>query len=259
MGLYSDVFNASGIYDMLFFNIKSVLIFPSLEELKENEPAMYERWMFLAKTKYGDTGLYPEVSQETFELKGIYYPEFTRIVAITYATVKSKNGELVRNFKKIVSEDEAVVIANFMQVLDYVSSEGVQSTPQHFPTLCGYNVIANDIPLLVKRFIANRERLESKTLPYMLKRAMDIKPWESGVIDVLNVWKFNGFMNGNLMMMAEFMGLKKTTDLLPAFELSKLYWENVKERPERTLELVAHQSATETNLVIQLINELRHL
>ena len=33
--LFNDVFNTSAIYQMLFFNIKSVLIYPTLDELKD--------------------------------------------------------------------------------------------------------------------------------------------------------------------------------------------------------------------------------
>ena len=93
----------------------------------------------------------------------------------------------------------------------------------------------------------------------MLKRVLDLKPWESDMIDVINVWKFNGFQNGNLMLISDYMGLKKTTDLLPANELSKYYWRNIGEDTEKTLKFITHQSATQTNLVIQLMNELRQL
>jgi hypothetical protein len=98
-----------------------------------------------------------------------------------------------------------------------------------------------------------------KRLPYLLKRAFNIKPWESGIIDTVNVWKFNGFDYSPLMLVADFIGLKKTVDILPNDELSKYYWKNVGEKPNETLEFVSLQSATQTNLVIQLMNELRQI
>ena len=93
----------------------------------------------------------------------------------------------------------------------------------------------------------------------MLKRTLNIKPWESGVIDTVNVWKFNGFDNTSLMLISDFLELKKTVDLLSAPELSKYYWNNVNEKPAETLEFVSLQSATQTNLVVQLMNLLRQL
>ena len=259
MALYEQVFNGKTIYESLFFNVKSVLIYPTLTELQEANPALYENWRTISKAKYSDAGVSAEYAQMQYEDKGIYYPEFTRIVAITYATIHLKNGEMDRNFKKIANQNEAIVIDSFMDVLDFFSSEGVQSNPKFFPMFCGHNIIANDIPLLVKRFIINRPELKHKKLPYMLKRVLDLKPWESDMIDVINVWKFNGFQNGNLMLISDYMGLKKTTDLLPANELSKYYWRNIGEDTEKTLKFITHQSATQTNLVIQLMNELRQL
>ena len=92
-----------------------------------------------------------------------------------------------------------------------------------------------------------------------MKKSLSVKPWESGIIDTINVWKFNGYDYISLMLIADFMGLKKTIDLLPNNELSKYYWNNVIEKPEETLEYISLQSATQTNLVIQLMNELRQL
>lgn len=260
MGQFNDVFNGQSIYETLFINIKSVLIYPTLEKLKEQNKSLHDRWIDLAKTKYNESGVHEILSQEMYENKGIYYPEFTKIVAITYATLYLEKGTIKRFFKKIVDNNEEIVIETFMDVLHQISSEGIQSNPQYFPTLCGYNIIANDIPLLVKRFLIHKNKFKTnQKLPFILKRVLDIKPWESGVLDVLNVWKFNGFMNSNLMLMSDYMGLKKTTDLLSPIELSKYYWNNIEENPEETLELFALQSATQTNLVIQLMNELRQL
>jgi hypothetical protein len=113
--------------------------------------------------------------------------------------------------------------------------------------------------MLIKRFIVHKSKFENKTLPFVLKRALNIKPWESGLIDVVNVWKFNGFDNTPLMLIADHMELKKTVDLLSLPELSKYYWENVGKNGEETLEYIALQSATQTNFIVQLMYELRQL
>jgi hypothetical protein len=146
-----------------------------------------------------------------------------------------------------------------MEILHHLSTDGAQSTPAYFPNLCGFNIIGYEIPLLIKRFILHRDKFENKQLPLILKRTLNIKPWESGLIDVQNVWKFNGYDSNNLTLISNFLGLKKTVDLLSAEILSKEYWTLYKESPEKAIELVGLQSATQTNLVVQLINELRHL
>lgn len=256
MELFESVFNKSSIYEMLFFNVKSVLIHPTLEDLEIKNKQLFDRWKYLANTKYNDV----DNTQVCYEKNAPYFPEFSRIIAITYATLYSENGTLKRFFKKIVGEDEYIVIAQFMDVLYQISSDGVQSQPKSFPIFCGHNITSLDIPLLIKRFLLYREKFEAnKKLPLILKNCLSSKPWESSVIDITNVWKFNGYEQATLMLIADYIGLKKTVELLPQNELSKYYWDNIIENPEKTLEFVALQSATQTNLVIQIMNELRQL
>ena len=270
MALYDDVFNKSSIYQMLFFNIKAVLIHQTLEELKEKNLPMYERWKYLSKVKHGfDLDVYhgtagamldetPQYGEKTYQENAVQYPEFTKILAITYATLYNENGVLKRHLKKIANEDESMVIEQFMFLLSDVASDDSKSLPQSFSILCGHNIVAYDIPLLIKRYMVHRKSmLTVKQLPLLLKEALKVKPWESGIIDTVNVWKFNGFEYSPLMLIADFLGLKKGTDLLTHSELSQYYWMNVGAKPEETLEFVSLQSATQTNLVIQLMNELR--
>jgi len=263
--LFEEVFNRASIYEMLFFNIKSVLQYPTLKELEANNKPMHERWKYLADTKYnnipaGQLVDMVEYSQKIYEKNAPYYPEYCKIIAITYATLYPDNGQIRREFKKILNNDERLVIETFMDELQLISSAATKLSPPYFPPLCGHNIISHDIPLLVKRFIKNKDKIErNKELPLILKRCLNIKPWESGIIDTINVWKFNGYENTPLMLICDYLGLKKTVDLLPLDELSKYYWNNINEKPKETMEFVGLQSATQTNLVIQLMNELRQL
>jgi len=260
--LFDDVFNPSGIYNTLFFNVKSVLIFPTIEKLEKENPAMYSRWLYLSRTKYNYKFPHDTKEQMVYETKAPYHPEFTKIVAITYATLYVVDGTLKRYMKKIVNDDEFIVLATFMDELYNLSTDGAHSTPQQFPVLCGHNILGHDIPLLVKKFVFYRDKFEiNKQIPLILKRSLSIKPWESGVIDTVNVWKFNGYDNVPLMLICDYLGLKKTVDLLPHDEVSQLYWNliDAEGNNEKALEFISLQSATQTNLVIQLMNEMRQL
>ena len=255
--LFDDVFNPQSIYDALFFNTKTVLLYPTIGELEAKDKSMYKRWLYQAK-KFNDN--YPEdtKAQTVYEQNAIKYPEFSKVVAITHAKVYAENGVLKRYMKKIVNEDEFVVLSEFLGELYKVSTEAVQSTPHFFPILCGHNILNHDIPLLIKKCMQYNDRLE-KGVPLILKRSLGIKPWESGVIDTVDVWKFNGYDRMPLMLIADYLGLKKTVDLLPLNEVSQQYWETVSDDTEKALEFVSIQSATQTNLVIQLMNGLRQL
>lgn len=272
--LFEEVFNNPNcIYETFFFNVKAVLSYPTLTELEKQNKPLFESWKYLSKTKYNFdlndehqmTDKLPksgvEFAQKIYEKNAVYHPEFNRIVAISYATLSPENGELKRHFKKIANDDEYIVITTFMEILHVLSSDGVNSTPQYFPPLCGHSIIAYDIPLLLRRFIFYRDEFKTNKIkiPYILKRAVSIKPWESGLIDVANVWKFNGFDIVPLTLISNYLGLKTTTELLPLDELSKYYWANIETKPKETLDFIGLQSVTQTNLVIQLMNEIRQL
>lgn len=271
MALFNEVFKKASIYEMLFFNIKSVLEHPTLLDLKTNNPILYERWKYISKSRFNceindDKSLAEAfygkdmTSDDIYEQKAIYYPEFSKIAVITYAKLYAENGQLKRHFQRISNENEIVVIETFMDLLHELSTDGVNSSPNYFPMFCGHNIINYDIPLLIKRYLLYRDKFETnKELPLILKNCLNAKPWESVIIDTVNVWKFNGNDYTPLMLIADYLNLKKTVDLIPLPELSKYYWKNVAEKPAETLEYMTLQSATQTNLVIQLMNELRQL
>jgi hypothetical protein len=258
--LFDEVFNPSRVYNTLFFNVKPVLRYKTIEELKQEKPTLHERWEYLTKSRYNDRYPNDTKAQTIYEKHAVYYPEFSRIVAITYATLYVDEGKVKRYMKKIVNDNEFIVLATFIDELHQISSDGAHSNPQSFPTLCGHNIIGHDIPHLIKKFVLYRNRFENnKQIPLILKKALTTKPWESGIIDTLNVWKFNGYEKTPLMLIAEFLDLKKVVDLESLDEMSRKYWELVETEPEKALEYVSLQSATQTNFVIQIMNELRQL
>jgi hypothetical protein len=264
MGLFQDVFNPKTIEDMLFFNIKAVLIYPTFKEFAEKNPQMFERWKYLSKTKYNANYESTQPAddaflQKTYEDNAVQHPEFCKILAITYATTYVEAGVLKRNIKKIAGDNEVENIDRFMDVLKAISGDGTKSTPQYFPILCGHNIIAYEIPLLIKRYMFHRNAVTIKHIPLILKNALNVKPWESGIIDTVNVWKFNGFEYSPLMLASDFLGLKKSVDLVAHNELSRTYWQIVATEPQKALDFVSLQSATQTNLVIQLMNEFRQV
>lgn len=254
MSNFNDVFNKVSIFDTLFFNIKAVLEYPTLKSLKESNVSMYNHWMSLSNKKYvGD-------DEETkYQEYAVYFPEFSKIVSITYASLYLKNGDIKRDFKKIMDVDERVVIETFYNFLSKISSEGIQSTPQTLPILCGHNILGYDIPFLIKRFVKILPQLQTTTLPFILKRTLDLKPWESGVLDTSVIWKFNGYNGASLHMISDFLGLKNNVEILSTPKISKYYHDNIGTDVNETLKFITLQSAVQTNLTIQLVNRLRML
>jgi hypothetical protein len=261
--LFEKVFSKTGVFEVLFFNIKSVLIYSNLDELQKGDPVLFERWKSISKMKYGvdfeNIETVPLLLWKTYENNAPYYPEYSRIVAVTYGNLYSdeNSGEIKRFIRKLVGDEEIVVVNDFINILQQLSKEGVQSTPQYFPAFCGFDILGHDIPLLIKKFLLHKEKLDVKQLPLILRKALDSKPWESSVVDIQHVWKFNGYDKTPLMLIADFLNLKRTTDLMTASELSKYYWENIKINQQKTLEFVSLQSATQTNFAMQLMTIMK--
>lgn len=266
MELFQIALRPENIYETLFFNIKSVAEFKNVRDFKEAKPDLFEQFIMVAKTKYNLSDYSGRVEDELmlndiYQDKAVYYPEFSKIVAITYAQPVTTNNGIERNLKKIVDNDEFKVIDTFRNVLQQISSDGVKSNPHYFPTLCGHNIIANDIPLFIKRLFLHRDKFENKQhlLPYILKKHLMSKPWDANTLDVLNLWKFNGVNNTPITTIADFVGLKRNTQLQQMNVLSKFYWNNSDDNHKDALKQIGLESANQTNLTIQLLSELRYL
>lgn len=259
-----NIFNRTSIYYTIFFNIQSVTEYGSIEEFEKKEPEKYNTWVQMAKKRYDnefpeDANLYKSTLNRLYLEKACFLPEFSKIITINYATVKSEDGKLKRIIKKINDENEIDLIKNFINVLNAAFSEGHNSTPKFIPNLCGHNIIGHDIPLFIKRILKYRDQLklenEVHIIPPILKHHINCKPWESNVIDTVNMWKFNGTDFISLNLISDFINLKKTVKLLSIDEINKLYWLN----KENAIEEINLQSANFVNLAFQLVNELRQM
>jgi len=266
MELFELAFEKTIIYETLFFNIVSATTYPNVYEFKEKKPELFKQWELIAKSKYkineyDDNKAYMAMLNDTYLSKAIYFPEFTKIIGITYGTVEASDGKIMRHIKKIDDNSEFEIIKKFQQILHQISSDGVKSTPQYFPTLCGHNIINNDIPLFIKRLFHYRNEFDNNTnlLPFILKKYLQAKPWDSNILDTINLWKFNSISNTPLSVVSDFLGLKRKIDIMTMEEISKYYWNNINDDKDRTMKHITMQSANQLNLVIQIINELRSL
>ena len=257
--LFNEVFNPQTIYESLFFSVKSVLKYKTIGELYENDKLGASQWDSLVDTKYRSRYDKDVEPQKIYEENAVYYPMFNQIISISYGILYNEDGKLKRQLKKICNNDEYVVLATFMDELRDITNEGGNVSEQSFPILCGHNIIKHDIPLLLKKYVYYRDRFNNE-IPLILKRGLSIKPWESGIIDVTNIWKFNGYDDMSLMMISDYLGLKRTVDLYSDNKFSLKYWDLVDSGGiEEALSFAQLQSSTQANLVIQLMNILRPL
>ena len=239
-----DIFNTSQIYKTIFLNIQSVTEYGDLKDFEAKDKDKYETWKRMAEKRYKSEIKEGVLLNKLYLEKACFLPEFSKIVGITYATITTeKNVEQKRNLKRVEGETEVELIKGFCDMLQAAFSFTHQAKEPPY-ILCGHNIIGHDIPLLIKRIIKHRESLKNDetlhVIPKLLKNYVNAKPWDSYVV-------------------ADFMGLKKSVKLLPKDEINKLYWTGIEDDRGSTMKEINTQSANFTNVVIQLVNELRQL
>lgn len=259
MGLYSEVLNKTIIYDCFFFKVNSVLEHPDLEQLKIKRPELFQTWSDLSRDYFEKQGLSDD---EYYKKYAPLYPEYSKIVGVTYGMVKYEMGELKKIIKRIIKHDEHIVIERFFNVLYKLSGDSEDTSTVAPKKLAGYNIVYNDIPLLIKRYFINRDKINNnnKELPLILKKYLDLKPWEMhSVVDLANVWNFKGRNIYSLDLIADFLGINKNEKVLSQSEISNKYWNilNNENNNVDALKLIANQGSVGLNIIIQAINLLR--
>ncbi len=267
-----DVFNQDQIYSTIFLNIQSVTEYGDTQTFENKEPEKFQTWLRMAKKRYKDEfkliqedgNTYRRIINDLYLEKACFLPEFSKIIGISYATILKvdNEGNQKRELHVVKGETEIELIKEICTMLQ-VSFSVTHRAKQPPYTLCGHNIIGHDIPLLIKRIIKYRNELKGDdvlhVIPKLLKNYVNAKPWDSYVLDTINVWKFNGSDFISLNLVADFMDLKKTVRLLPKDEINKFYWTGIEDDRGSTMAEINTQSANFTNVAIQLLNELRHL
>ena len=259
MGLYQTILNRATIYECFFLKVNSVLEYKNLDILKDRKPNLHNTWILLSSEYARKQGM---TDNEYYQRYAPHYPEYSKIVGVTFGDIQFKEDKMVKNLNRIINSDEKVVLERFFELLYMLSSDGSNSTPKAFKTLTGFNIIYNDIPLLVKRFFINRENFtEKREIPLILKNTLDLKPWENDtIIDLANVWNFKGRNIYSLDLISDFLNIQKKEEILTAHDLSKKYWDEIDSSPDdeiNALKLIARQGAVTINLIMKILNTLR--
>ena len=116
------------------------------------------------------------------ELKSLkYYPEYNELTGVNFGYFV-REGDEVHMRVNSYTAPEKELLTTIQEVLKKTSSLKVS----------GYNLVNNDIPLLVKRFIINEMKVPNEI------DIIDIKPWTTSVMDISNLWKGSAFTNVSL-------------------------------------------------------------
>lgn len=248
---YKLLFNKVNIYDTLFFSIKSVAKYPSLEVMKNTNYDMYVRWLnFVEDFK-------SELTDKHYHKYAPFYPEFSEVISIVYATVENENNQLKRNFKIIEGVDEKEIINKFADTLNYFENLGNSATPKYQHILCGYNIVDYDIPYFTKKFIHYNSGM-NKQLPRFIKNHLMSQPWNSSVIAIRDMYNFNSRkMFSNQEIMYNYFDIKQAKNVINDDNFSYEYWSDKLTHNGANIQLFHKHTSNIINSCIQYVNKIR--
>ncbi|MEZ5039714.1 MAG: 3'-5' exonuclease [Saprospiraceae bacterium] len=204
------------IGNVLFLDIETVSNQRHYEAL---DPVLQDLWKHKSKQilrKY-DEELTDEEVANLYPARAGIFAEFGKIICISVGIVRRDKDtkELHVRLKSFASDDEAVVLADFCQLVN----QHYNDPNKHF--ICGHNIKEFDIPYICRRLVIN-----SLELP----KALDLagkKPWETKhLLDTLELWKFGDYKHyTSLKLLAAILGFPSPKDDIDGSEVGRVFWE----------------------------------
>jgi len=230
----------------LYFDIEVVSEYDNIETFKITEPSYYKHWEKIV-SKYKETENWSLEDENNAYIKyAPLYAEFSKIISIAFGTTKYVSDDVSINIKSISSVNELDLLKSFSNVLAKAYSANSDEI------LCGHNIIEYDIPFLIKRFIKN-----GITIPNLLRKTIDAKPWELNVLDTIKFWKFNGQRFASLSLITDFLKIESPKSDIDGSMVNPLFWKS-SDKTE-ILERIGKYNEADVKATIDLVLKLASL
>ncbi len=125
--------------------------------------------------------------QQVYNDQGMFYPEVSKIIAITTGMfVPGPESTLVTKIHTISNlTEEASVIKNFYSLVERMKAKRVEEGQAPL-SLATFNGKRFDVP-----FVSKRSLINGIEIPAWIQ-TQGIKPWEHPVLDIMECWDFGG-------------------------------------------------------------------
>lgn len=192
--------------NILFLDIETVPQHPSFDELPDDWRKLWElksQGLLRSREDENAESIYPRA--------GIY-AEFGKIVCISCGFLQGNGGSRSITLKSYSGDNEAVLLAEFTDMLTKWSAQGNRF-------LCAHNGKEFDFPWLCRRMIINRIPIPS------ILNISGKKPWEVSHLDTMELWKFGDFKSyTSLNLLAHTLGIPTPKDDIDGSMVWEVYW-----------------------------------
>ncbi len=224
------------IDDVLFIDIETVPNRAKYQELGSYEQELWEE-------KRGRIRAENESKEDFYFNNAAILAEFGKIICISVGTFSS-NG-LFQEFELIsfYGDDERKLLADFSQFLQ------TQLRQKRNLSLCGHNIREFDVPYICRRMLINTMKL-----PDYFEALQNKKPWEAGLLDSMDWWKFGDYKNYiSLKLLAFCLGIPSPKDDISGKDVGNVYWK------EKGLERIKTYCQKDVLTVAQILLKLKGL
>jgi hypothetical protein len=115
--------------------------------------------------------------------------------------------------------------------------------------LCGHNIREFDVPYICRRLLINNLKL-----PMYFESLQAKKPWEAGLLDSMDFWKFGDYKNYiSLKLLAHCLGVPSPKDDISGKDVGKVYWK------EQNLHRIKTYCQKDVLTVAQIVLKLKGL
>jgi predicted PolB exonuclease-like 3'-5' exonuclease len=192
---------------ILFLDIETVPMQYSFSELDDRSKELWnKKTTFLQKRD-------EKSAEEIYNMAGIY-AEFGKIICVSVGFISQINGEEQIRLKSFASENEKVLLQEFIDLLDSKFNN------ESF-LLCAHNGKEFDYPLLSRRMLINGLKL-----PLLLDIAGK-KPWEIRHLDTMELWKFGDYKNyTSLDLLTHIFNIPTSKDDIDGSQVARVYYED---------------------------------
>lgn len=227
----------SELNKLLYFDLETVSQFPSIEELKDFNPRLYDCWKKREdyyRKSYSD--MENLSSDEIYMDKSPLEAEFGRIICASFGVLEG-NGET--RFISFCEDNEVEILEKCKKIIINSEHKGFR--------LCGHNVKGFDVPYLGKRMIYNKITPPSSLL------VSNKKPWEINILDTTELFSFGNYIQGRylgLELLSCSLGVESPKVEMEGSKVNSTYWN------EKDLDKIKKYCELDVDTVIQVLNSV---
>jgi 3'-5' exonuclease len=193
--------------DFLYFDIETTTKYATLDLLKLNDPRGYDLFLRKCQVMSDFNEIWRGGNPEDLYIdKGPLLAEHGKIICLSFGIYKD-GAQYIRTF---IKDNEEELMTDIKQFFDKMGGKR---------RLCGYNIKNFDIPWIIRKLFKY-----NLGIPMNLN-IIDKKPWETGVVDISDIWKLNGKYNVPMDEVAYELGVESSKGSVGGDKVHHYYYD----------------------------------